>query len=603
LHTQITYENEKSTLVITEAFPKDAGTYKVTAKNLAGETTNTCNVSVKGRLPHETSDSELASDMEPIKPSVQLPLKDVAIFEGKSVRLDCVIVGQPEPEVIWYHDNRPVKESADFQLLFQGDRCSLVILEAFLEDAGDYKVVAINSAGEASSSCKLSVTPLNLAEPATRVPVDRMLPTEVPPRFEKLLSDILADEGSKVEFECSLVGDPRPTIKWFLNNKEVQESDRVRSIYQEDGVVKLIIAMINPDDKGVYTIKATNPSGEAKCFSHLIVKSVNGSEPLSPQVELEEKFTCPAFKELFADRFVMPDEMTKFECIVVGKPTPKVKWFFNDEPVHGTGFLISTSGDRQVLTVQKVSAETVGKVTCIAENEVGKAACTAHIKLVDDVAKTTSQVMTQEDTSGSSLVTVRKQVTTSTTSQQLNTNINGVPQTQITTTTNNADSSFKQIGDQSPEVIETKQYQEYRQVGDLPPVLQQKSIVSFTKNNATEIHDSIIPNSGQITTGKPVRRNIAPRFITPLVGKIVDQGVDVLLEGIIDGYPAPEVKITKNDEEIVNVEGKIRTQYDLHKIIIEIKNADVHDAGRYSITATNLAGTSKSTADLVVKSK
>lgn len=71
----------------------------MTATNIAGEASSSCNVSVKGRLPTETSDSELASDMEPTKPSIQLSLKDVSVFEGKRVRLDCVIVGQPEPEV------------------------------------------------------------------------------------------------------------------------------------------------------------------------------------------------------------------------------------------------------------------------------------------------------------------------------------------------------------------------------------------------------------------------------------------------------------------------------------------------------------------------
>lgn len=60
--------------------------------------------------------------------------------------------------MIWYHDEQPVKESSDFQLLFQGDRCSLVIHEAFLDDAGVYKVVAINSGGEASSQCTLTIT-------------------------------------------------------------------------------------------------------------------------------------------------------------------------------------------------------------------------------------------------------------------------------------------------------------------------------------------------------------------------------------------------------------------------------------------------------------
>lgn len=50
-----------------------------------------------------------------------------------------------------------MKESKDIQLLFQGDQCSLVIKEAFVEDAGEYKVVAINSAGEASSTCALII--------------------------------------------------------------------------------------------------------------------------------------------------------------------------------------------------------------------------------------------------------------------------------------------------------------------------------------------------------------------------------------------------------------------------------------------------------------
>lgn len=55
----------------------------------------------QGRIPTETSDSEVTSDIdvEPVKPSVQMALKDTTVTEGQSARLDCVIVGQPEPEV------------------------------------------------------------------------------------------------------------------------------------------------------------------------------------------------------------------------------------------------------------------------------------------------------------------------------------------------------------------------------------------------------------------------------------------------------------------------------------------------------------------------
>lgn len=87
-------------LTILEAFPKDAGTYSMQASNNAGTVSGTCTVSVKGRLPAETSDSELASDLEPTKPSVPMRLKDTTVVEGERVRLDCIIVGQPEPEVL-----------------------------------------------------------------------------------------------------------------------------------------------------------------------------------------------------------------------------------------------------------------------------------------------------------------------------------------------------------------------------------------------------------------------------------------------------------------------------------------------------------------------
>ena len=60
--------------------------------------------------------------------------------------------------MIWYHNDVPVKEGDRIQLYFRGDKCSLHIKELCMEDAGVYKVVAINSAGEISSTCKLSVS-------------------------------------------------------------------------------------------------------------------------------------------------------------------------------------------------------------------------------------------------------------------------------------------------------------------------------------------------------------------------------------------------------------------------------------------------------------
>ncbi|XP_046807761.1 uncharacterized protein LOC111679299 isoform X10 [Lucilia cuprina] len=603
----IKYEYGRVTVIIPQAYPKDAGVYVLTAKNLAGEAYSSCNVNVKGRLPNETSDSEMASDMdvEPIKPSVQLALKDVSIFEGKPVRLDCVIVGQPEPEVIWYHNDRPVKESADVQLLFQGDKCSLIIQEVYQEDGGNYKVVAINSAGEASSSCELKVTPLNIAEPATRAQSERQsLAKELEPKFEKFLSDVLVDEGETVEMEVMTSGDKPMTAKWFLTNKELTNTDRfLIESNPNGGVFKLTIKNVNNDDKGVYTVKVCNSAGEAKCFSHLIVKSVNAPESQrTQQVEIVEQKTCPEFKELFSDKTANLEDLVKFECIVKGKPTPKVHWYFNDQPVHGHNFLVSTSGEREVLTIQKVGPDTVGKVSCVAENDVGKATCVAFLGLVGSglecmPAQSNMQTMTQEHNTDSSRVTIKKQTYTTTSTSQVSSYEGNMPQTEIHHSSAHIDQSLKQLGAQRPEIMESHHYQELHKSKDMSsPHVQQKSFVLVqSAANGSTTTNAIVPSSPTRT-----RREIAPRFTTPLTGKIVDQGADVSMEAIYDGFPSPEIKVEKNGAQLFDTD-RLKIGNKCNRVTIDLKEVNVGDAGRYAVTASNTMGQSTSTADLVVK--
>jgi len=54
---------------------------------------------------------------------------------------------------------------------------------------------------------------------------------------------------------------------------------------------------------------------------------------------------------------------------------------FNERPVHGKDFLVSVSGDRQVLTIPAVGDAHVGTISCVAENAVGRAVCSAKIEI------------------------------------------------------------------------------------------------------------------------------------------------------------------------------------------------------------------------------
>lgn len=49
--------------------------------------------------------------------------------------------------------------------------------------------------------------------------------------------------------------------------------------------------------------------------------------------------------------------------------------------MSGKSFLVSTSGDRQVLTIPEANAEHGGIVECVAENEAGKCRCVSSLKI------------------------------------------------------------------------------------------------------------------------------------------------------------------------------------------------------------------------------
>lgn len=613
---QLQFEDSKATLIIYEAFPKDAGTYLVSAKNIAGEATSSCSVSVKGRLPTETSDSEMASDLEPVKPSIQLPLTNTTVTEGNRIRLDCVIVGQPEPEVIWYHDDRPVKESQDFQLLFQGDRCSLVIQEALTEDAGEYKVVALNSAGEASSKCILSVTPITESNAETKPPEEATKPAGSAPKFTKLLADILVSEGDKVILEGNVIGEPKPEIKWLLNNLPITDTQHFQITHDDESNVKLEIEQVRPEDKGVYTVKASNSAGEAKCFAQLIVKALKPVET----VKHEEQKLAPDFKETFSDRIAFEDTNIKFECIVTGKPTPKAKWLFNGDAISGKDFLISTSGDRQVLSIPSLKKEHSGTITCVAENEVGKSSCAAvltvqpasSVTLPEFEIKTTPlpvistlAPLKAEKTQHieTSYIINREVLTQTSTSQasKITSSESSEPHIEEHKLTSQNAQSFKQINQEAPQIKESHRIEEYHRVGKEPPVIHEKSSTTFSIGEQRDVQSQIKSSEQLEVIQKPLLRIRPPRFVTPVIGKIIDQNVDVILEGILDGQPTPQISWTKNGEELKPNE-KIIIKWEHNRTSVDIKNATVEDAGRYSCTAVNEGGTAVSTADLVVRS-
>ncbi|XP_062854171.1 myosin light chain kinase, smooth muscle [Trichomycterus rosablanca] len=103
----------------------------------------------------ETTEEE---NHTPAPPTFTLVIQDVEVVEGSAARFDCKIEGYPDPEVIWYKDDLPIKETRHFQIDYEEDgHCSLVISEVCPDDDAKYTCKAVNGLGEASCTAELMV--------------------------------------------------------------------------------------------------------------------------------------------------------------------------------------------------------------------------------------------------------------------------------------------------------------------------------------------------------------------------------------------------------------------------------------------------------------
>ncbi|XP_008303089.1 myosin light chain kinase, smooth muscle [Stegastes partitus] len=92
------------------------------------------------------------------KPTFSSVIKDVEVVEGSAARFDCKIEGYPDPEVVWYKDEQPIKETRHYQIDYDEEgNCSLVISEVSGDDDSKYTVKAVNSLGEATCTAELLV--------------------------------------------------------------------------------------------------------------------------------------------------------------------------------------------------------------------------------------------------------------------------------------------------------------------------------------------------------------------------------------------------------------------------------------------------------------
>lgn len=141
--TSVDEKTNKYTLVITNAQLEDDGSFKCTVSNSAGKATNRCELSVKEKPMAPTFEGDEPAPM---------------FFHPRNeVNINVTIKAKPKPDVKWYKDGKPLKDTSRMDIRSRGNSYYIVILSAKPEDTGMYKCEASNKLGKASRTFDVKV--------------------------------------------------------------------------------------------------------------------------------------------------------------------------------------------------------------------------------------------------------------------------------------------------------------------------------------------------------------------------------------------------------------------------------------------------------------
>lgn len=85
---------------------------------------------------------------------LSVPRVEYTVVLGQPVSLECVADGQPQPEVTWHKERRPVVDGTHIRIFANG---TLAIISTQRSDAGLYTCTAKNLAGRASHDMRLVI--------------------------------------------------------------------------------------------------------------------------------------------------------------------------------------------------------------------------------------------------------------------------------------------------------------------------------------------------------------------------------------------------------------------------------------------------------------
>jgi hypothetical protein len=199
-------------------------------------------------------------------PKITKHLTSTYVPDGGECELLCEVGDTSIYDVVWLHNNKEIKPSADFQYIKEKNSLKLKIAEIFPEDAGTYTCEAFNNVGECFSTCQVFVIGGHeklefLTTQGAAVPGKELLQEVKNPLFLKFPQSQSVQEGKSAKFECKFY-DEVLCVNWLKDGVKLKESENIR-FFTKAGKYGMEIKAATLLDIGQYQAKGVGRQGES----------------------------------------------------------------------------------------------------------------------------------------------------------------------------------------------------------------------------------------------------------------------------------------------------------------------------------------------------
>jgi hypothetical protein len=169
---------------------------------------------------------------------------DQSVLKDKEAKFECVVKSNPKPNIVWLFNAKEFtnRDGVRIEKDAGKDKYTLVIPKVTPAHIGTITAKATNEFGTVEKNCQLDV-------------LDS-------PRILNKLDNTTVNEGEPAKFAIKFSGKPKPTIKWFKDDVEIQLDETIEIKETAEDEVTFSIKSCKAENLGNYFAKAINEFGE-----------------------------------------------------------------------------------------------------------------------------------------------------------------------------------------------------------------------------------------------------------------------------------------------------------------------------------------------------